>query len=147
MERFGRLKAILLRTVFPITIGAAIVVGFFLLDDRLTVSDVESCDDFHLSNMDYAIALLFIVVIGSFYQLTIGDRLLKKLKHAKILSHLVDTISFAGFFTLVIFTISLFRGNRSHPIEDLFLAVLTFGALGASCKIVTLIFNRFLSHE
>lgn len=106
-----RIKTILLGTILPLTIGASIFVSYFFLSDRLPSHDTESCDDYTLANVDYLLALLIIVGLGTFYQLVIALPLKKKPIMNKAIGQVVNTMLFAVYFTALILAVTLVNGD------------------------------------
>ncbi len=65
-----KIKDLLLRTILPTTIGTTILMGYFLFDDRLTPrQNIESCNDFYLSNTDYLIFTIVLAGLGCIFKL------------------------------------------------------------------------------
>lgn len=54
-------------------------IGYFFIIDKLE-TELPPCDGYRLSNIEYVIIISVIVIFSSFYQVTIGNWILERIK-------------------------------------------------------------------
>jgi len=137
-----KIKDILLRTILPTTIGTTILMGYFLIDDRLTPrQNIESCSDFYLSNTDYLIFTLVLAGLGSIFKLTADKFLKNKLTNSRTVRHVISILIFAFLLALIFLIAAMFNDNPS----DILLQVLLIAIiLGTIIKILSLTVDNLI---
>ena len=125
-----KISKILVETILPITIGAIIIVAYFFITDRFfREPGVEDCESCYPSTLVYLKNILAIVLPISFYQITIGNSILKRNGNSMKLCFL-NTIVFAILVLGILIVINLFLRKLEwdfYPI--IFIALIFLGLI------------------
>lgn len=98
-----------LETILPITIGTLIFMSYFFITEKLAIdSELEACERYEVSNIVYLIFTFGIILISSFYQIIVGDWILKRNKN-KFKLNIVNSIIFGVFFTVIFIAMGVFN--------------------------------------
>ena len=75
-----KISKIILETILPITIGTLIFISYFFITDKFASNEaeLEKCERYELSTAVYLIFEFVIILISSFYQIVIGNWILKR---------------------------------------------------------------------
>lgn len=137
-----KIKDVLLRTILPTTIGTTILMGYFLIDDRLTPrQNIESCNDFYLSNTDYLISTILLVGLGSIFKLTTDKILTNKLTNSGTVKHVVSILIFASLLELIFLIAAMFNDK---PFDILLQALVIGIILGTIIKLLSLTVDNLI---
>ncbi len=121
---------ILLETVLPITIAAALPIGYFFVSQNLFPEPkLEACESCHISSIVYLIYLFVIVVFCSLYQIILGKWIIKRNENSFTLN-VINSMAFAIFFTGILVVINLFEKERKTEWDFfpvIFLVIFLFG--------------------
>ncbi|MEL1256203.1 hypothetical protein AAEO57_20630 [Flavobacterium sp. DGU38] len=125
-----KISRILLETIFPITIGAIFIVGYFFITDKFfREPGLEDCESCYPSTLEYLKNILGIVLPISLYQIAIGNSILNRNGNRLKLSFL-NSIVFAILVIGILIVINLFLRKvewEFYPV--IFIALILFGLL------------------
>jgi hypothetical protein len=125
-----KISRILLETIFPITIGAIFIVGYFFITDKFfREPGLEDCESCYPSTLEYLKNILVIVLPISLYQIAIGNSILNRNGNRLKLSFL-NSIVFAILVIGILIVINLFLRKvewEFYPV--IFIVLILFGLL------------------
>ena len=125
-----KIKDLLLRTILPTTIRTTILMGYFLIDDRLTPrQNIESCNDFYLSNTDYLIFTIVLAGLGCIFKLTTDKILTNKLAFSGTIKHVISILIFASLLELCFLLAAIFNDNPSDILLQVLLIAIILGTI------------------
>jgi uncharacterized membrane protein len=125
-----KIKDILFRTILPTTIGTTILMGYFLIDDRLTPrQNIESCSDFYLSNTDYLIFTIVLAGLGSIFKLMTDKILKNKLTNSGTVKHVISILIFAFLLELIFLIAAVFNDKPSDILLQVLLIAIILGTI------------------
>lgn len=133
-----------LDTILPITIGTLIFMSYFFITEKLAIdSELEACERYEISNIVYLIFAFGIILISSFYQIIVGDWILKRNKN-KFKLNIVNSIIFGVFFTVIFIAMGVFN---EEEVEVKFCAVffLVMIILGLLFSVLKSIFGKLFN--
>lgn len=133
-----------LDTILPITIGTLIFMSYFFITEKLAIdSELEACERYEISNIVYLIFAFGIILISSFYQIIVGDWILKRNKN-KFKLNIVNSIIFGAFFTVIFIAMGVFN---EEEVEVKFCAVffLVMIILGLLFSVLKSIFGKLFN--
>jgi len=134
-----KISKIISETILPITIGTLIFISYFFITDKFASNEaeLETCERYELSTAVYLIFAFVIILISSFYQIVIGNWILKR-NWNKFVLNIVNSIVFGGFFTLLFIGMEVFN-EKTIEVKfsaGFFLAMLLLGLLFSMLKSV-----------
>lgn len=103
-----KISKALLETILPIMIVTFIVIAYFFINQFLFTETNIACETYQLSNSAYLIYTLILIVSCSFYQILVGNFILKQCKN-NFAMLLVNSLSFTLFFSVILILINLFQ--------------------------------------
>lgn len=98
----------ILGTIIPIAITTIIVIGCLFINQTFFTKQNIACETYQLSNTTYLIYALILIAFSSFYQIVIGNFILKQDKNSFVLA-LLNSLTYALFFIGVLILINLFQ--------------------------------------
>lgn len=133
-----------LETILPITIGTLIFISYFFITEKLAIEpELEPCERYEISSIVYLIFAFGIILISSFYQIIVGDWILKRNKN-KFKLNIVNSIIFGAFFTVIFIAMGVFN---EEEVEVKFCAVffLVMIILGLLFSVLKSIFGKLFN--
>lgn len=103
-----KISRALLETILPITIATFIVILYFFINQFFFIESNIACETYQLSNTTYLIYALILIVFCSFYQILVGNFILKQCKNSFAML-LLNGLSFTLFFNVILMLINLFQ--------------------------------------
>lgn len=136
-----KISRALLETILPITITTFIVIACFFINQLLFTEPNIACETYQLSNTTYLIYALIIIVFCSFYQIVIGNFILKQCKKSFAMI-LFNSLAFALFFSGILIVINLFQ--RKIEWDFFLIFFLIFFILGLLFTIVIQLWRKIM---
>lgn len=125
-----KISKILLETVLPITIGTSLIAGYlFITNELFPKPELESCEGYQIHPTVYLIYMLIVVIFSSLYQITLGKWIQKRNENSFALG-MVNSLTFAMFFTGILVIINLFQKERKIEWDFFFIIFLIIFLLG-----------------
>lgn len=103
-----KISKILIRTIIPISITTLIVIGCLFINQIFFTEPNIACETYQLSNTTYLTYALIIITFTSFYQIVIGNFILKQDKNSFVLG-LLNSLTYALFYIGILILINLFQ--------------------------------------
>jgi len=103
-----KISKVLLETIVPIAITTFIIIGYFFVDQNFFSDPKLICESYVLSNMTYLTYALVIILFSSFYQIFIGNFILKQNKNSFVLT-LLNSLAFSIFFIGILILVNLYQ--------------------------------------
>lgn len=124
-----KISKVLLETIVPIAITTFIIIGYFFVDQNFFSDPKLICESYVLSNMTYLTYALVIILFSSFYQIFIGNFILKQNKNNFVLT-LLNSLAFSIFFIGILILINLYQRKTEWDFFIIiFLMLLMLGLL------------------
>lgn len=134
-----KISKTILETILPITVGTLLFISYFFIDDKFVSNELEleSCERYELRTDVYLIFAFVLILISSFYQIVIGNWILKR-NWNKFVLNIVNCIVFSVFFTFISIGMKIFNGKTIEVkfSTGFFLAMLLLGLLFSVLKSV-----------
>ena len=142
-----KISKILLETVLPITIGTLLLIGYFFVTNELfSEPGLESCEGYQIYPTVYLTYMLVIVIISSLYQITLGKWILKRNENSFAL-RMVNSLTFAIFFTGILVIINLFQKQRKIEWDFFFIIFLITFLLGLLFSTLIKLFQKIFRRK
>ncbi|SMO35792.1 hypothetical protein SAMN06265220_101265 [Flavobacterium nitrogenifigens] len=103
-----KISKIILGTIIPIAITTLIVIGCLFINQIFFTEPNIACETYQLSNTTYLTYALIIIAFTSFYQIAIGNFILKQDKNSFVLG-LLNSLTYALFYIGILILINLFQ--------------------------------------
>ena len=136
-----KISKALLETILPITIVTFIVIACFFINQFLFTEPNIACETYQLSNTTYLIYTMILIVSCSFYQILVGNYIIKHCKNNFSMLW-VNSLSFTLFFSVILILINLFQ--RKIEWDFFLIFFLIFFIYGLLLTIVIKLWRRFL---
>lgn len=98
----------ILGTIIPIAITTLIVIGCLFINQTFFTEPNIACETYQLSNTTYLTYALILIAFSSFYQIAVGNFILKQDKNSFVLA-LLNSLTYALFLIGVLIVINLFQ--------------------------------------
>jgi len=141
-----KISKIFLETILPIITGTILFILYFILFDKFSNKpELESCESYELSNAVYLIFGFIIIIISSFYELSIGKWILEMNKNKYVLN-IINCVVFGLFFTLIFILMRTYSGKEIE-LELCLGFYLIFILLGLLFSILSKLSQRVFKHK
>ena len=102
----------IIETVLPIIFGTLIFVLYFILKDELQNDlNTESCEITKVSKVTYFIFGIATIILSSFYQILLGNRILS-LKYNQYFLNLANCMLYSSFFVTLFIMNNLYNNRK-----------------------------------